>query len=62
MKAMDLHQHFISREPWVEGDTVDGVIYGKPNLDVDRCLVAWMPGMTAEYLQQGACFHLVGMR
>lgn len=47
MKAIDLHQHFLANEPWVDGPTVDGVIYGDPNLDTDRCLVAWMPGMDA---------------
>jgi putative NIF3 family GTP cyclohydrolase 1 type 2 len=43
MKVKDILEHFLSRMDWVERDkTVDRVIVGDPEADVDRCLVTWM--------------------
>jgi putative NIF3 family GTP cyclohydrolase 1 type 2 len=46
MKVSSIRQHFLSRADWIDpANTVDHVIMGDPELDVDRCLVAWMPEM-----------------
>jgi len=48
MKAKDMFEHFISRADWLERDkTVDGIIAGDPEKEVERCLVAWMPSVEA---------------
>ena len=48
MKAIDVVEHFLSRADWVDREnTVDRVIAGDPNRDVDRCLVSWMPSFAA---------------
>lgn len=48
MKVREILDHFLSRADWVERDkTVDRVIAGDPDTDVDRCLVTWMPGFKA---------------
>jgi putative NIF3 family GTP cyclohydrolase 1 type 2 len=44
MRVSDILEHFLSRADWVDRDTtVDRVIVGNPDADVDRCLVTWMP-------------------
>jgi len=46
MRVRDIRQHFLSRADWVNAEkTVDRVIVGDPDLEVDRCLVVWMPGL-----------------
>ena len=75
MKVTDILEHFLSRADWIDRDTtVDRVIAGDPNADVDRCRVTWMPGMVsmtkyindhveglqAELLPHGSMFRLVG--
>jgi len=51
MKVQDILEHFLSRADWVCREaTVDRVIAGDPTLDVDRCLVTWMP--TSRALQE----------
>ncbi len=46
MKVKDIHQHFLSNAPWVDQATsVDRIIIGDPELDVDRCAVTWIPSM-----------------
>ena len=48
MKVRDILGHFLSRAEWVDrGRTVDRVIVGDPEKDVDSCLVAWMPSFAA---------------
>jgi putative NIF3 family GTP cyclohydrolase 1 type 2 len=48
VRVADVVEHFVSRAAWVEPhNTVDRVIAGDPNRDVDRCLVTWMPGIHA---------------
>jgi len=48
MKVRDILEHFLSRADWVKRDaTVDRVIAGDPETDVDRCLVTWMPSFAA---------------
>ena len=48
MRATDILEHFLSRADWVDRDsTVDRVIAGDADADVDRCLVTWMPSMKA---------------
>ena len=48
MKAKDLLEHFLSRADWVDrSDTVDRIIAGNPDKEVDRCLVTWMPSFAA---------------
>jgi putative NIF3 family GTP cyclohydrolase 1 type 2 len=44
MLAKDILQHFLSRSEWVDpAQTVDRIIVGDPELDVDRCAVCWIP-------------------
>ena len=48
MRASDILEHFLSLADWVDRDTtVDRVIAGDPDADVDRCLVTWMPSLKA---------------
>ena len=48
IRVGDVAEHFVSRADWVDRTrTVDRVIAGDPDGEVDRCLVTWMPGMTA---------------
>ena len=48
MRAKDIAEHFLSQADWVDrAETVDRVIIGDPETDVDRCLVTWMPSMAA---------------
>jgi len=48
MKVSDVLEHFLSRADWVDrSSTVDRIIAGDPDTDVDRCLVAWMPSVAA---------------
>jgi putative NIF3 family GTP cyclohydrolase 1 type 2 len=48
MKVSDILQHFLDRSDWVDPEnTVDRVIIGDPDKDVDRCLVTWMPNLIA---------------
>ena len=48
MKVGDVLEHFLSRADWVDrGATVDRVIAGDPDADVDRCIVTWMPSLKA---------------
>ena len=60
MRVSDILDHFLSRADWVDrSNTVDRVVVGDPELDVDRCLVAWMPSSDAlrEAAQRG--LHLL---
>jgi putative NIF3 family GTP cyclohydrolase 1 type 2 len=44
MLIKDILQHFLSRSPWVDLEkTVDRIIVGDGELDVDRCAVCWIP-------------------
>ena len=48
MRVSDILEHFLSRADWVDRlSTVDRVIAGDPDADVDRCLVTWMPSSKA---------------
>ena len=48
MKVNSILEHFLSRAAWVDRDhTVDRVIVGDPEKDVDRCVVTWMPSLFA---------------
>ena len=48
MKATDILEHFVSRADRVDRHaTVDRVIAGDPDADVDHCLVTWMPSSKA---------------
>ena len=51
MKVRDILEHFLSRADWVDrATTVDRVITGDAEADVDRCAVSWMP--TCRILQR----------
>lgn len=44
MKVREILEHFLSRSDRVDRETtVDQVIAGDPEADVDHCLVTWMP-------------------
>ena len=44
MLVKDMLQHFLSRSAWVDSaSTVDQIIVGDGDLDVDRCAVCWIP-------------------
>lgn len=46
MKVSAILEHFLSRASWLDRrTTVDRVIAGDAERDVDRCYVTWMPGM-----------------
>lgn len=48
MIVTDILEHFLTRSTWVNPEkTVDRVIAGDPDKDVDRGLVTWMPNMKA---------------
>ncbi len=48
MIAADVLEHFLSRSDWVDRSrTVDRIIVGIPDQDVERCLVTWMPSFDA---------------
>jgi len=48
MRAADVVEHFLSRAEWVDrAKTVDRVIAGDPAVDVERCVVTWMPSYDA---------------
>lgn len=48
MKVKEILEHFLSRSEWVDREnTVDRVIVGDPEADVDRCVVTWMPSFKA---------------
>jgi len=48
MKVTEVVEHFLSRADWVDrGRTVDRVIAGDPDTEVNRCLVTWMPSIAA---------------
>ena len=48
MKARDILEYFLSRAEWVDRSrTVDRVIVGDPDTDVDHCMVIWMPSSKA---------------
>ncbi len=48
IKVKDIREHFLAKAEWVNRDnTVDRVIVGEANKEVDRCLVTWMPSFAA---------------
>ncbi len=48
MRVREILEHFLSRADWVDRETsVDRVIVGDAEADVDRCLVSWMPSLKA---------------
>ena len=48
MRVKDVLEHFLSRASWVNRErTVDRIIAGDPEKDLDRCLVTWMPRVAA---------------
>jgi len=48
MKASAVLEHFLSRAHWVNrSQTVDRIIIGDADADVDRCLVTWMASFKA---------------
>jgi putative NIF3 family GTP cyclohydrolase 1 type 2 len=48
MRASEILEHFLSRAHWVDpANTVDRVIVGDPDLDVERCRVTWIPSLAA---------------
>ena len=60
MKVREIRKHFIERADWVDAEkTVDRVIVGDPDLDVDRCLVVWMPSLDALQEASNRGLHLV---
>ena len=57
MNARDMLEHFLSRADWVDRDhTVDRIIVGDPESEVEHCLVSWMPSFQAirAVVEQGA--------
>jgi putative NIF3 family GTP cyclohydrolase 1 type 2 len=48
MRVSDILEHFLSRATWVDrAQTVDRVIVGDSEREVDQCFVAWMPSLSA---------------
>ena len=48
MNVLEILRHFLDRADWVDPEkTVDRVIIGTSDIEVDRCLVTWMPNMKA---------------
>ncbi|MHC4563128.1 MAG: Nif3-like dinuclear metal center hexameric protein [Planctomycetota bacterium] len=44
MLVKDILEHFLSRADWVDpAETVDQIIVGDGEMDVDRCAVCWIP-------------------
>ena len=61
LKVKDIVEHFLSRSPWVNRDrTVDRVIIGDPEKQVDECVVTWMPSFKAlrKMIEQGIFFMI----
>lgn len=48
MRVTDILEYFLSRADWVNRETtVDRVILGDEQADVDHCVVSWMPSFRA---------------
>jgi putative NIF3 family GTP cyclohydrolase 1 type 2 len=48
MKPIEILEHFLSHSDWVDrAESVDRVIIGNPEKEVDSCLVTWMPSFHA---------------
>jgi putative NIF3 family GTP cyclohydrolase 1 type 2 len=48
MKVREVNEHFLNRAAWVDRTkTVDRVIIGDPEKDVDHCVVLWIPSFAA---------------
>ena len=48
MKVTDILEHFLSRADWVDrSNTVDRIIVGDAEQDVDACMVTWIPSFSA---------------
>lgn len=48
MKVKEILEHFLARAEWVVRDkTVDRVIAGDPEKDINRCMATWMPSFSA---------------
>jgi putative NIF3 family GTP cyclohydrolase 1 type 2 len=48
MKAKEILEHFLSRAAWLDrNNTVDRIIVGDPEREVERCLVTWMANFRA---------------
>ena len=48
MRIGDILEHFLSRADWVDrSGTVDRIIVGDAEQDVDTCMVTWMPSFAA---------------
>lgn len=48
MKASAVLEHFLSRADWVNrSQTIDRIIVGDANADVDRCIVTWIASFKA---------------
>ncbi len=44
MNVQAIYEHLLSKAPWVDrATTVDKIIIGDPELDVDACVVTWIP-------------------
>jgi putative NIF3 family GTP cyclohydrolase 1 type 2 len=59
MRVADIVEHFLCRASWIDrGNTVDRVIVGDPEAEVARCVVTWMPTMSAleEMVGRGITF------
>jgi putative NIF3 family GTP cyclohydrolase 1 type 2 len=60
MKVSAILEHFLSRADWIDrGTTVDHIIAGDPEADVDRCLVTWMPSLDALRIMVDRGFRLM---
>ena len=61
LKVKDVLEHFLSRCDWIDREkTVDRVIVGDPEKEVDRCLVTWMPSFEAvrQMVERGIHFMI----
>ena len=48
MKALEMETHFFSKAPWINRDrTVDGILVGDPEKEIQKVLVTWMPSFDA---------------
>lgn len=57
MKVKDILEHFLARADWVKREiTVDRVIMGDGEVEVESCLVSWMPsfGVLRHVVARGA--------
>ncbi len=60
MTIHNILEHFLSRSDWVDRDTtVDRIIAGNPDIEVDRCLVTWMPSFDALRCMVNRDIHLL---